>query len=244
MCQTEILYKFLPPQYALQALQEHRLKVSILNDLNDIYDCAPISGPMPSDLAHHGRWVPDALLKTWRATYGLLSFSRDCSSPLLWGHYAANATGLALGFDPQRLNRGLRIEVKYRPDRPVLKIPTEPAVAPEMTLERLQTAFGVKAEAWEYEKEVRYLVYLGKDCKPCSGRYYADFFLLDLKEVVLGYWCSFTSEYIRHTLQEYYPGAPVTVYTSKMHDELFEVVREPAWTPIPRATLSSATRPA
>ena len=62
------------------------------------------------------------------------------------------------------------------------------------------------------------------------GMYFADFDLVVLKEVILGYRCAVTPTYLRHLLQKHYDGIGVRLFTSKMHPVPFEVQKEPEWT--------------
>jgi hypothetical protein len=226
---SEIIYKFLPAEYALEALEEKRIKLSMLNELNDIYDCAPVAGPADEDARYLPKWWSEFVSDRNPTMYGLLCFSRNYVSPLLWGHYSARATGLALGFDPARLKWGIRLEIKYDRARPVLQVPADKPITNEIDEELMRSTFGVKAEAWQYEEEVRYVVNLDL-CEPHAGMYFAGFHLVGLKEVLIGYRCSITPTYLRHVLQKHYDGLGVTLYTTKMHPELFEVQKEPEWT--------------
>jgi hypothetical protein len=45
-----IIYRYLPSEFALLAIQQQRLKVGRLNELNDIFDCGPAIIPPKSVL--------------------------------------------------------------------------------------------------------------------------------------------------------------------------------------------------
>ena len=55
---SDLIYNFLPIEYGLTALETHRLKVSLINELNDIYDCTPILPPRFGEM-------PDKLQVLW-----------------------------------------------------------------------------------------------------------------------------------------------------------------------------------
>jgi hypothetical protein len=220
----EIAYKFLPPEFALRAIQSHRIKVSMLTGLNDIYDCAPISGPLPSDPRYAHHTVPDEMVKGYQRSYGIISFSKSIASPLLWGHYAANATGMALGFDIGRMRLGVRLDVDYQHERPEVKIPDEPRVMHGFTREELKGAFAIKAEDWKYEKEVRFMLPLCECMPDDRGLYFAGFHLVELKEVVRGYHCSIPEQFIYDLSRN--SRLDLKVFNSKQNPKHFAVDTE------------------
>jgi hypothetical protein len=96
---SDLIYKFLTAEYGLRALESGQLKVSITNQLNDIYDCAPIPGPLEVKPDFVPTFTSKYMIDHDPLANGLLCFSKNCVSPLLWGHYALSATGMAIGFD-------------------------------------------------------------------------------------------------------------------------------------------------
>ncbi len=218
-----ILYKFLSVENALRVLEQHRLKVSLIRELNDIYDCAPIPGPTSEDPdSSNQRERSKRVLDQNSENFGLLCFSYSYHSPLLWGHYAAGATGVALGFDSKRFNWGAPIEVRYNQNRPIFEWPATGETSALEMVKGLSTCFGVKAEEWKYEQEVRYVVNLDH-CELSSGMYFVEFVGLALREVIIGRRCSVTPTYLRHFLGKHYEGLGVSLYTSSEHDERYEI---------------------
>jgi hypothetical protein len=223
---SDLVYKFLTFENAFRVMEQHELKVSLLGELNDIYDCQPVVGPASPEPGCLSREDTAALLGAVPDTNGLLCFSRSYRSPLLWGHYAEQAKGIALGF---RFNhQGLQDEfdVDYRSSRPVLKWPEgTPLNEPDVRL-LMKELFGVKALEWKYEEEVRYVINLGA-CTPRNRMYFAPFFPRVLREVVIGPRSTARAVYLRHFLANQYRGLGVSLFTTHMHPERYEIATHP-----------------
>src|SRR5271166_6382176 len=223
---SDIIYKFLTAENALKVLEQSRLKVGLLRELNDVYDCAPVYGPMGKEPGFLPQWWSEYVVNLNFRTYGLLCFSKTLTSPLLWGHYAACSSGIALGFDPAHFTWEDRIEVSYDRSRPILQWPKDRNMTPEDWQELFRTSFGVKAEEWRYEKEVRYVVKLA-ECEPRSGMYFAGFHGRALREVIVGCRCSVTPTYLQHFLGSHYRGLGVSIHIAHEHPTLFEIAIRP-----------------
>jgi Protein of unknown function (DUF2971) len=227
-----LIYKFLPHEYALQAIEEKRLKLTTLDRVNDAFDSLPRIGPADGDTRYLRAGESEYFIREQRKKSGLVCFSKSYSSPLLWGHYADRGTGIALGFHPDRLGYGDAFAVNYEKDRPLLRIPAGYEVIPtEITKELIKTVFSVKSDDWKYESEVRYVITLD-ECKPRNRMYFAPFCDVALKEVVLGYNCPVSADYIRRTLREHYKGFSVTINATEVHPYRFEVVQCPINRPL------------
>ena len=122
---ADVIYKFLSVENAFRVMEQHELKVSLVRELNDIYDCQPIFGPAADESGYLNRASVEAMVASAPDIYGVLCFSKRYRSPLLWGHYAEQAKGLALGFDPTRFAFADKMDVEYREIRPVVKWPVD-----------------------------------------------------------------------------------------------------------------------
>jgi len=223
---SDVIYKFLSPEFALRVLEQYRLKVSILQELNDIFDCAPVIPPTGDEPSYLGYWPSQIVLEKSYETYGLLCFSKTFRSPLLWGHYAASAKGLALGFDPEHFLWKDPIEVTYKDkSRPVLLVPAGNYPFPVLERQAVRTCFGKKAEEWGYEQEVRYLVELGT-CEPVDGLYFSPFPRLALREIIIGCKSPIKPTYVRHSLETHYADIGVKLYTASAHPNLYEITKQ------------------
>ena len=222
---SEILYKFLPAESALSVLEEKRLKVSVIHELNDVYDCAPIpvpiarkkGGPLKSE------WGKN-LVDLSRDTCGLVSFSKDVRSPLLWGHYAASGTGLALGFDSDFFDwkGAIPLTVDYDRARPSVPWPKNNNFSDENVNQVFRALYGVKAREWKYEREVRYILRLST-CDPQAGMYFAPFTLRALNRVIIGYRSSVKANYLGNFLEKQYKGIEVSLRIAEMHPTKYEI---------------------
>jgi hypothetical protein len=222
---AEVLYKFIPAFFATKVLEEYRLKVSTLGQLNDIYDCVPVVKQSGLDKHSLPNVDPAKVNEHLQSAFGLLCFSRKYTSTLLWGHYADRATGMALGFDPMRLedvNSYWRIEVDYRRDRPELPLPEVEKMTKEEQRTFMSRLVGVKEKAWEHEEEIRFLVALDF-CIPSEGLYFWKFEKMFLKEVILGPKCAVSIHYVRHLVERYFQGCGVKIITTQMHPHLFAI---------------------
>jgi len=84
-------YHFLSATHALDDIERQRLKISEIDQLNDPFELWCVSQPT--------RGLRDALRaykKEMNEKFGLICFSEDWVSPLLWSHYAAKHRGVCL----------------------------------------------------------------------------------------------------------------------------------------------------
>ena len=138
---SDMIYKFLTIENAFRALEQEKLKISLIRELNDVYDCAPMFDPAeagPEDDEIRSKFMQDM------QGFGLICFSKSFRSPLLWGHYSSSATGIALGFDPQRLGWGDLIEVRYDSSRPILSSSVLSRASEEEKVALIRRSFGTK----------------------------------------------------------------------------------------------------
>jgi len=222
---ADVIYKFLSVDNAFRVMEQHALKVSLIRELNDIYDCEPISGPASDEPGYHDRSSTAEVLALIPDENGLLCFSKSYRSPLLWGHYAEQAKGLALGFDPERIPSPDKMDVDYRELRPVVKWPNT-SMDDSDYRQLMKEHFGVKAREWKYEEEVRFVVILGK-CVPRTGMYFTEFSLRALREVIIGPRSYVRPAYLRDFLATHYKGIGVSLHTAHLHSERFEVETRP-----------------
>jgi hypothetical protein len=174
------VYKFTSAQYGISNLQNKRLKLSTIDDLNDPFDLVPLdtTDPAISNAA-------DSVIAHFKKTTAILCFSRNWDNLLLWSHYGASHTGICLGFD---IPEGDSIanydtDVIYQPN--VLKIRCLEDVNFDLANRLLRT----KHESWSYEQEVRMFVRLN-DPPDAKGLNWIDFGpQLALKEVIIGVQC-------------------------------------------------------
>jgi hypothetical protein len=208
------LYHFLSQEYALEALRNKRIKVSIIDKLNDPFEFqVGFSNPNQDTEGLFSVFKTNISKK-----YGILCFSRNWSNPLLWSHYAKKHTGFALGFE---LPDNAAIKVEYTEDRPLFpfdKLPQDDKEIESFLNKLIRTKFS----SWNYEEEVRFHYFLS-ELNLQNGLYFNNFDnSLILKEVIAGCNCVFNEE-----LPSLLGGfKDITVIKSRMDLKKFQIVQE------------------
>lgn len=159
-------YRFLNAHFGLKSLQDRRIKISKIDDLNDPFEL------MPFDLSdRRTRWAFQNTRNQLALTRGILSFSAGWRDPVIWAHYADKHRGVCLGFDiPDELTK----RITYRSQR--LPRPRNPSSVDAEAL--LFTKFS----NWAYEQEIRVWAPLNDQV---DGLYFADFDDKNLRLVVV-----------------------------------------------------------
>ena len=103
------VYHFTKRDNGLSILRDKRLKISRIKELNDPFEFigVDLSIQIFSDTLTQ-------LKEDINNDHGILCFSKNFKSPLLWAHYADIHKGLCLGFD---LPDNILSKVKYIPER-------------------------------------------------------------------------------------------------------------------------------
>jgi hypothetical protein len=217
------VYKFLPRQYGIQALQRRSLKLSELNKLNDPFELMSYRG---ADGQTFRDTMDGAVLY-----FGVLCFCRHYNNLLLWSHYADSHRGMCLGFDVRckPANRGnpmlfsgigFGVPVKYTQDR--CDVPPDQGDRIAERIDQIDEALYTKSEHWAYEQEVRMLMYLKAKL---GNHYFADFdHRLILKEVILGAENCDSREVIRRCLHD--EDKDVEIVKLKLSHVAYEVIRD------------------
>ncbi len=182
------VYHFTSAKYAIDDIERQRLKVSRFSELNDPFELLAADLLNPKHRQAFANFKQEVNEKT-----GIICFSGAWGNPLLWGHYAAKHTGIALGFD---VSDELLIDVRYTSSRPKIQFDeiNRRVVDGHQVLDKL---ISTKFTDWKYEDESRMYVRLDHASND-SGKYFVDFSSdLTLREVVLGMDCSLSVEELR-----------------------------------------------
>lgn len=165
MTRGEVAFKHIIP--------EQRMKVSLFPDLND-----------PFELASHniGSKGVRAKLRAYTAEaskrFGLICFSDNWKSPVMWAHYADKHKGVCLGFD---INDDYLTPIQYLEGRTLHCFDKEAPVNSEQFIDQMLYH---KAQEWSYEREIRAIVLLDG---PQRSMYHIPFGLnLQLREIIIG----------------------------------------------------------
>lgn len=174
-----IVYRFLSSKWALAALRERRLRLSLINELNDPFEFLAVHLG-DKDLRQAFRAVKAAHSKTT----GLLCFSAKWSNPVLWSHYAERHRGMCLGF---KVRDELLERVDYAKKR--ITPPDGWLSAPQdAKLDIMRRILRTKFDHWRYESEYRLFARLEER----DGAHYFKSFDRDLvlTRVIAGAECS------------------------------------------------------
>ncbi len=209
------LYHFLSEKYALEALRNKRIKVSIIDELNDPFEFhAGFLKPNPKIENIFSRWKAKMSKEQ-----GILCFSERWHNPLLWSHYAEKHTGFALGFE---LPDNTVIKVEYTEDRPLY--PSDKVlVGAKHTKDFLDKLVRTKSLSWAYEEEVR-VTYTLRKLDLENGLYFDRFGSgLILKEVITGCNNKLGDKELLSLLDEF---EKITVIRTKKDSKCFRIVKE------------------
>jgi hypothetical protein len=199
------VYHFLPTVHALEDIENKRIKISEIDQLNDPFEIWCVS--------QEDKGIRSALRnykKKMCERFGLICFSEHWHNPLLWSHYADKHRGMCLGFDVD--GRGLKA-VKYVKERSNLKMPPTKQSADELLF--------TKYRDWQYEEEWRNWFRLDKREE---GHYFYPFDgFVQLREVIAGPLCTESENRINEALREY-PAEGVSVIKARLAFKTFRVV--------------------
>ena len=206
-------FHFLQARYALEALQHRRLKVALLNELNDPFEL------FAADLSDRNTRFA---FRQWKNNFaqrtGMLCFSKGRKNPLLWSHYADRHRGIALEFD---IDDNVAVPVRYRRTR--LRIDVDAVVKHGGFDEDLaEELYATKSAHWDYEEEVRVPTLLS-ECVRKGDLYFEPFGdSLEVVSVVLGSLCSVEADDIQRILPR---GCSATVVRTRMAFRSFSIVQ-------------------
>lgn len=205
-------YHLMSERWALEALRLRRLKLALLEDMNDPFEFLGADQRNASD-----RTAFPILKAEINQTIGVLCFSRAWSDPVLWSHYGDRHHGICLGFDI--LDQWAK-EVTYQGNRLVtdLEHAFERENLDDLPLKLLTT----KYEHWRYEDEVRLVLRL-EDVQFENGHYFLRFCdALCLREVTIGLRCPLPQSRIQEIVSVVDPD--VTIRKARLASRSYKVV--------------------
>lgn len=207
------VYHFSNVEHAISTIALARLKLARFADVNDPFELMA--------LRIRGK-IAKLAVSQFKSSFdnqmGMLCFSANWTSPVLWSHYAARHRGICLGFD---LNRSLGERVKYEKDRipaTVTDVEQLPALSGELKKQLACTKFA----HWEYENEVR--VFIDLNTSAAEGTLHFRKFDddLQLREVILGQSCPLSVLELRKFVTAAYPN--VITFQARLAVNTFDVV--------------------
>lgn len=194
---TQVIYRYLPSQYAIKSMQTNLLRLGKMSLLNDVFDCSPTIDPgehrKESFMRTQYMDVTTAgIINLIDHNLGVLSFCGEVDNLLVWAHYGSSYSGIALGYDQEILKHTYKdhmVKVDYsRECRPQITIENIGFKNPTDFYSKLIPFFSSKAKDWEYEKEERIFVDLDKATID-GENFFHSLPPGSLKEVVVGSRC-------------------------------------------------------
>jgi hypothetical protein len=225
------LYKFMMAQFAIECVESGYLKVTTIDELNDPFELCPVYNSEAGASQKH----IDLHKRTWRQgmakDYGIISFSAVSYDPVLWSHYAAQHTGVALEFHPSGMPYKL-LPVEYEKDRVVLDLHVNSSN--EEKQQALERVIRTKYKSWGYESEYRLLVPLS-ECTPRHGFYFKPISEFRITGVFLGLRCSISHKYMQRLLRasSFAARGSVPVDVCRMSPHRYSVITDRTCEPPP-----------
>ncbi|MGE3335407.1 MAG: DUF2971 domain-containing protein [Rhodospirillaceae bacterium] len=209
------LYRFLSAQNGLRSINEKRLRIGRIEELNDDFEFIGV--------ALRDKEERQALRKMRQHMHeksGVLCMTKRWSSPLMWAHYADSHKGMLLGFDvPERAF----YQVEYTSKRPNLSEFGHKTLD-DITPEDIKRLTRLKSAGWSYEEEYRAYLALGVgELIDGAEHFFVPFSSnLKLREVIVG------SRYkgLKSEVVAAVGDRTVDIYMSRGSFEEFVVVRQ------------------
>ena len=201
------VYHFLPANFALDDIEQRRIKISEIDQINDPFELWCVY-----QKDKRLRIALRDYKEEMSSRYGMLCFSRHWHNPVLWSHYADKHRGICLGFeiDEQAIQA-----ITYLAERPILRIPPN--------LEDAKQLLFTKYRGWKYEEEWRSWIRLDER-DPLTGFYFYPFDeIVTLNEVIAGPLCETPRAIIDGALKGY--TDKVNVIKARLAFKTFRVVR-------------------
>jgi hypothetical protein len=208
------LYHLTNATHALTNIRKGRLKVTRISEANDPFELMALN-------------FRDGRIRTAVAEYrtaldserGLLCFSEDWTSPLLWSNYAHSHQGICLGFN---VLENFVEKVTYQDKR--IRAAIDDETGDPFGLSQIQQSAlcHTKCHEWAYEKERRRFLLLKEAFCEC-GIYFWHFGEdMQLAEVILGPHCYTELIPLRGEVAALYPGA--RTFSARLAWQHFKVV--------------------
>ncbi len=206
-------YYLTSEKWALEAINNRRLKLSRLDEMNDPFELLGVSLK-----TKESRSVFLQLKKELNEELGVLCFSKTWHNPIMWSHYGDRHRGLCLGFD---LLDDWTFPISYKGLR--LKEDREKAVRENTDILGHQL-ITTKYNHWKYEQEVRMIIQL-KDAVKDREYYFLPFCnALKLSEVIIGARNDATPEKVSSNIST--EDLKVKITKSRMAFRLFKIVMD------------------
>jgi len=202
---------------ALDDLARRRVKIALLDDLNDPFELVSLE---LSDQTM--RRTCQLFMRKMAQRFGVICFSKQWNNPVLWSHYAEKHKGVCLGFDvPDNCLLKVRYTGARLPNK--IKADLEQGGLDDRDMREILTT---KFKDWAYENEMRVFLRL-EERETETGLYFKDFSGdLALREIILGPRCVIKKSAITETVGS--EGREMQVIKARLAFNTFRVVRNKA----------------
>jgi hypothetical protein len=207
------VYHFTSAEYAIADIGLGRIKLARFSDLNDPFELFAVNFR-----ERKVRKVVRDFKSIYDSHTGLLCFSADWTSPVLWSHYGQRHQGICLGIN---LTRSRAEEVRYEDKRLLAKLGEEGQ--PLKIDKKLQKKLlCTKYKHWSYEEEWRMFVPLESARREGRLHFYPFDENVQLAEVILGPQCAFSIDEVRKLTSAMHPKA--VTFAARLAFKFFKVV--------------------
>lgn len=209
------VYHFIKLEHGLDSLRDKRLKISLIDKLNDPFELLALKL-----LGEYDKELDELMAKLKNfisQKYGILCFSLDWNSPLLWAHYAGNHKGICLGFEISERAKPINVTyINKRYNRKLHKI------IEENNVEEMRKILSTKHTDWKYEKEIRLFTELAHKYEDKYYYNFSDSEDVVLKEVIIG--CR--SQTTREEITQKYGSEDINIFKVKASYSDFTMVKD------------------
>jgi hypothetical protein len=192
------VYHLTSADFSISDISFGRLKVSRFSDSNDPYELMALAFDSSKNRAAVTKFKSDYDRDT-----GLLCFSADWASPVLWSHYGARHRGICLGFNVTK-SEALKVQYADRRLRDrVQNIDDQSNI--DSALRELLIC--TKFRDWGYEREIRIEIPLSEAIREGNNYFWQFDEKVQLAEVILGPLCEVSLDATRKLVKSLYPNA-------------------------------------
>ena len=207
------LYHFSKADHLLDNLKKKRLKVSLIDNLNDPFEIYGVYRKSKDFAARLDEFRTDFINK-----YGVICMSENDWNPVMWGHYADKNRGVCYRFE---VGSSKIWKVKYskelKRDKKLKKLGEEKV---------LRSLISTKSSEWRYEREFRFVSRLD-DCVKENNLYFEGFSSdLQLREVRLGKECTLDIGEVRDAVKRSHGQSKVIVSKAKLSSTSFRIIED------------------
>ncbi|MCU7870362.1 MAG: DUF2971 domain-containing protein [Candidatus Thiodiazotropha sp. (ex Lucinoma borealis)] len=206
------VYHFTTKEYGLQVLRNQRIKVAVIDELNDPFELLSADLSDRNEKRKFLSWK-----KSMSRKIGFICCSGNIEEPLLWSHYADKHKGVVVELD---VNPECLIKVKYRKTRSKLNFDKiyEDGKFKETLAKDLGSTKYIK---WNYENEYRIPIDL-KGCVIDKNHYFAPTDdSLSITGIIEGPLCDLSRKDVEENIT---PGCEVTLSHARLAAKSYKVI--------------------